>query len=78
MRVRVLRRLVPLVALAALSTRRVHPKGATGCDAVSGRAGSRQAAPFVVAIVVDQLAAWIAEERFPELPARRRFRLAAP
>jgi hypothetical protein len=30
---------------------------------------SRAAAPAVVTIVVDQLAAWIAEERFPLLPA---------
>ena len=40
--------------------------GAGQADGGDGVAGRRQ--PFVVAIVVDQLSAWVAASRFPELP----------
>ena len=34
----------------------------------SGNAAAPKRAPFVVAIIVDQLSAWVAASRFPELP----------
>jgi hypothetical protein len=63
--VSVFRRLVPLVALAACASPTAR---STALPPPVVRAAEKQA-PFVVALVVDQLGAWIAEERFPELPA---------
>jgi predicted AlkP superfamily pyrophosphatase or phosphodiesterase len=42
---------------------------ASGADVSASAGGARRVAPVTVAIVIDQLAAWIAVERLPKLPS---------
>jgi hypothetical protein len=62
-------------ACVAAPAKAPSPQGAALATAPATHAagGARKAHPVLVAIVVDQLAAWIASERWPELPAHGGF-----
>ncbi len=63
---------ITIAAIAACDRGGVGPRaGASvsgGASASAGAGGAGRRAPFVVAIVVDQLSAWVALTRWPELP----------
>lgn len=62
-------RLLFVVALAGCAAGQGQTPSAPKIDTAVTAPAAQKAAPIVVGIVVDQLAAWIAEERWPELPS---------